>query len=178
MPSDALECEKPQHRVRITKPFYLGSYEVTQAEYKKVMEKNPSWFSDGGGGADLVSGKNTSGHPVEEVSWEEAVEFCARLSAKEGKTYRLPTEAEWEYACRAGTTTKWYCGDEKDELGRVAWYGTNSGSTTYPVGAATTTRQGRKPTGSAAILSPLIRRPGVCFGIIVRRNWWTVAGCV
>ncbi len=131
----AADGEKPRHRVRMTEPFYLGVYEVTQAEYEKVMEKNRSWFSKGGGGADSMSGKDTSGYPVEEVSWDEAVEFCKRLSAKEGKTYRLPSEAEWEYACRAGTTTKWYCGDNEDELGRVAWYGDNSGNTTHPVGA-------------------------------------------
>ena len=81
-----------------------------------------------------MSGKDTSGYPVETVSWEDAVEFCKRLSAKEGKTYRLPTEAEWEYACRAGTTTEWYCGDKEDELGRVAWYRKNSGKMPHPVG--------------------------------------------
>ena len=133
--SSASKDEKPQHKVRITKPFYLGLYEVTQAEYEKVMEFNPSNFSTGGAGADRVSGRDTSSCPVEEVCWEDAVEFCKRLSAKEGKTYRLPSEAEWEYACRAGTTTKWYCGDKEDELGRVAWYRENSGRTTHPVGA-------------------------------------------
>jgi formylglycine-generating enzyme required for sulfatase activity len=127
--------EKLQHKVRITKPFYLGLYEVTQAEYDKVMGENPSDFSKGGSVADRVSGKDTSGYPVEMVSWEDAVEFCKRLSAKEGKTYRLPSEAEWEYACRAGTTTKWYCGDNEAELGRVAWYGEHRGGTTHPVGA-------------------------------------------
>jgi sulfatase modifying factor 1 len=84
--------DESQHRVRITKPFYLGVYEVTQAEYEKVMGTNPSDFN----GATL---------PVENVSWEDATAFCRKLSEKEGKTYRLPTEAEWEYACRAGTTT-------------------------------------------------------------------------
>jgi formylglycine-generating enzyme required for sulfatase activity len=129
-----LAAEHPQHKIRITKPFYLGMYEVTQAEYEKVMAENPSRFSTGGGGADSVSGKDTSGYPVETVSWEDAVEFCKRLSAKEGKTYRLPSEVEREYACRAGTTTEWYCGDNEDELGRVAWYGKNSGGTPHPVG--------------------------------------------
>jgi formylglycine-generating enzyme required for sulfatase activity len=135
--SIAYDFEKPQHKVRITKPFYLGVYEVTQGEYEKVMGENPSWFSKGGSGPDHVSGKDTSGYPVEMVSWEDAAEFCKRLSAKERQTYRLPTEAEWEYACRAGTTTKWYCGDKEDELARVAWYGKDSamGSTTHPVGA-------------------------------------------
>lgn len=84
--------EGPQHRVRITKPFFLGAYEVTQSQYETVMGTNPAKF------------KGTD-QPVESVSWEEAVEFCRKLSTREGRTYRLPTEAEWEYACRAGTTT-------------------------------------------------------------------------
>ncbi len=90
--------DSPQHRVRITKPFYLGVYEVTQGQYEEVMGKNPSSFK----GPDL---------PVESVSWEEATEFCRRLSTKEGRFYRLPTEAEWEYACRAGTTTPFAFGE-------------------------------------------------------------------
>ena len=84
--------EGPVHRVKITKPYYLGVHEVTQGQYEKVMGKNPSNFKG-------------STNPVENVSWNDAVEFCKKLSAKEGRTYRLPTEAEWEYACRAGTTT-------------------------------------------------------------------------
>jgi len=84
---DAKDEEKPQHKVKITKPFYLGVHEVTQAEYEKVMGENPSNFKG-------------ASNPVEQVSWYDATEFCKRLSAKEGKTYRLPTEAEWEYACR------------------------------------------------------------------------------
>ncbi len=84
--------EKPQHKVRITKPFYLGVYEVTQREYVAVMGSNPSRF-------------RAATHPVGRVSWEDAVAFCGKLSAQEGQEYRLPTEAEWEYACRAGTTT-------------------------------------------------------------------------
>ena len=84
--------EGPRHRVRITRPFYLGVYEVTQSEYEQVMGEDPSRFKG-------------PKRPVENVSWDDAVEFCRRLSEKEGKRYRLPTEAEWEYACRAGTTT-------------------------------------------------------------------------
>jgi formylglycine-generating enzyme required for sulfatase activity len=102
--------EKPQHRVRITKPFYLGMYEVTQAEWEAVMGNQPSYFSRGGDGKDRVSGLDTSRFPVERVSWEEATEFCRKLGAREGKPYRLPTEAEWEYACRAGTTTPFHFG--------------------------------------------------------------------
>ena len=102
--------DETQHRVRITEPFLLGVYEVTQAEWEKVMGSNPSWFSQAGGGADRVSGQNTSRFPVETVSWEDSTEFCRRLSVREGRTYRLPTEAEWEYACRAGTTTPFHFG--------------------------------------------------------------------
>jgi len=124
----------PQHKVRITKPFYLGVYEVTQQQYEKVMGATPSYFSTGGGGADRVSGKDTSGNPVEAVSWRDTVEFCKRLSAREGKTYRLPTEAEWEYACRAGTTTRWSFGDDPASLGEYAWHRGNSDKKTHPVG--------------------------------------------
>jgi len=94
-----------RHRVRITKPYYLGVYEVTQEQYKRVMGENPSWFSESGGGRNAVGGKNASRFPVESVYWWDAIEFCQRLSTMEVRTYRLPTEAEWEYACRAGTQT-------------------------------------------------------------------------
>ena len=119
--ADAYEDEKPQHLVRITQPFYLGVTEVTQEQYERVMGTNPSNFK----GSQL---------PVEMVSWEEAVEFCRKLSAKEGRPYRLPTEAEWEYACRAGSRTKWSFGDDASSLGEYAWYTSNLGSTTHPVG--------------------------------------------
>ncbi len=84
--------EGPLHRVRITKPFYLGLYEVTQEQYERIIGENSSAFKG-------------STKPVERVSWNDAVEFCKRLSSKEGRTYRLPTEAQWEHACRAGTRT-------------------------------------------------------------------------
>jgi formylglycine-generating enzyme required for sulfatase activity/serine/threonine protein kinase len=90
--------EVPQHKVKISKGFYFSIYEVTQAKYQTVMGTNPSCFK----------GDNL---PVEMISWDEAVEFCRKLSEKEGKTYRLPTEAEWEYACRAGTSTPFYFGE-------------------------------------------------------------------
>jgi formylglycine-generating enzyme required for sulfatase activity len=111
-PPDEKEREtlEEQHEVQISKSFYLGVYEVTQAEYQKVMGSNPSFFSATGGGKAKVAGLDTSRFPVESVSWENAVTFCAKLSALPaervaGRVYRLPTEAEWEYACRAGTTT-------------------------------------------------------------------------
>ncbi|MFV1966301.1 MAG: formylglycine-generating enzyme family protein [Pirellulaceae bacterium] len=131
--------EKPQHKVRITKPFYLGVYEVTQAEYEQVMGENPSDISKGGNGANRVPGKNTSNYPKQFVNWNDAVEFCRKLSElpeeKAAKQmYRLPTEAEWEYACRAGTTTRYSFGDGKYELGEYAWFRENSEGTTRNVG--------------------------------------------
>jgi formylglycine-generating enzyme required for sulfatase activity len=124
---DCLPAEAPKHRVRITRPFYLGMFEVTQAEYHRVMGTNPSRC------------KGDARRPVEQISWEDAVEFCRRLSSLEakqaaGRTYRLPAEAEWEYACRAGTTTTWYSGDDEAGLKDVAWYGANSKESTHPVG--------------------------------------------
>jgi formylglycine-generating enzyme required for sulfatase activity len=101
------DVERPQHEVEITQPFYMGVYEVTQEEYQKVMLTNPSWFSAGGGGWGIVAGRDTRRFPVESVSWHQAGEFCRRLSElpeekRAGRLYRLPTEAEWEYACRGG----------------------------------------------------------------------------
>ena len=123
--------DEHHHRVRITKPFYLGVYEVTQRDYAKVMGNNPSYFSSNGGGGERVSGMDTSRFPVEEVSWEDAVEFCRKLSALAGersasRVYRLPSEAEWEYACRAGTTTAYHFGDNASRLGEYAWYEVNA----------------------------------------------------
>jgi formylglycine-generating enzyme required for sulfatase activity len=113
--------EGPQHRVRITKPYYVGKYEVTQAQYLLVMGMTPGKFKG-------------SDRPVEAVTWNDATEFCRRLVHQTGKTVRLPTEAEWEYACRAGSTTR-FCFDESDgPLGDYAWYISNSGRKTHPVG--------------------------------------------
>jgi formylglycine-generating enzyme required for sulfatase activity len=104
-----------QHEVQITRSFFLGVYTVTQAQYKKVMGKNPCWFSATGHGQASVRGLNTDDFPVENVSWNDATAFCNKLSAlpaEKGASrfYRLPTEAEWEYACRAGTTTAYHTG--------------------------------------------------------------------
>ncbi|MDB4532797.1 SUMF1/EgtB/PvdO family nonheme iron enzyme [bacterium] len=123
---DGRDNEKPRHQVTLTKPFMLGTYEVTQDQYQRVIGTNPSKFK----------GVN---NPVEMVSWTDAVEFCRRLSAlpaekAAGRVYRLPTEAQWEYACRAGTTTKYSFGDDESDLGDYAWYNANSRSTTHPVG--------------------------------------------
>lgn len=113
---DGSEDEKPQHRVRITQPFYLGAFEVTQAEFERVMGRNPSFFAPSGPGKDRVKGVDTQRFPAEQIRWVDAVEFCRRLSEmpeekKARRRYRLPTEAEWEYACRAGTTTPYYVGN-------------------------------------------------------------------
>jgi formylglycine-generating enzyme required for sulfatase activity len=120
----AYDGEKPVHTVRLTKPFYLGKYEVTQAQWEAVMGNNPSSF---GGDSAL---------PVETVSWQDVPEFISRLNARERGTafYRLPTEAEWEYAARAGSTTAYSFGNSAGELGRYAWYEDNAGGKTHPVG--------------------------------------------
>ena len=112
----ASEESGPQHSVRITKPFYLGVYEVTQQEYEEVMADRPSHFYSDSLGGDKVEGINTSRFPVDQVTWGQAAEFCRRLSelpeeVSAGRRYRLPTEAEWEFACRAGTTTPYSFGN-------------------------------------------------------------------
>jgi formylglycine-generating enzyme required for sulfatase activity len=99
--------ESPWHEVEITRPFYLGVCTVTQEEYPRVMGANPSHFASTGGGSRKVGGMDTPRFPVERVTWDEAVEFCLRLSGlpgekSRGHAYRLPTEAEWEYACQGG----------------------------------------------------------------------------
>jgi formylglycine-generating enzyme required for sulfatase activity len=118
---------EPVHGVKITRPFYLGKYEVTQAQYEKIMGSNPSEFK----GVDL---------PVEQVSWSDTQKFMARangmgiLSGGRRHTFRLPTEAEWEYACRAGTTTDFNTGQGEGALMDTGWYAKNAGGKTYPVG--------------------------------------------
>ena len=159
-PDDAIEAEsdesdeKPLHRVRISKPFRLGVCEVTQAQYQAVMGNNPSRFSANGEGKDRVAGQSTEQFPVENVSWLDAIQFCNRLSENEGKKpfyaidgtdvrvpdwngqgYRLPTEAEWEYACRANTSTqtRYSFGDNPVELRVYGWFDGNSEQRTHPV---------------------------------------------
>jgi formylglycine-generating enzyme required for sulfatase activity len=102
--------------------FAIGKYPVTQVQYQAVMGVNPSYF------------QGNPQNPVENVSYDDAETFCQKLSQITGKTYRLPTEAEWEYACRAGTTTDYYFGDNANQLGDYAWYEDNSGMMTHPVG--------------------------------------------
>jgi formylglycine-generating enzyme required for sulfatase activity len=104
-----------QREVEITKPFYMGVHEVTQKQYREVTGNNPSFFSKQGKGQDRVKAQDTDSFPVENVTWQQAVDFCKKLSdlpaeKKAGRVYRLPTEAEWEYACRAGSTTAFHQG--------------------------------------------------------------------
>jgi formylglycine-generating enzyme required for sulfatase activity len=113
--------ENDQHEVTISKPFYMGVTEVTQAQYEAVMGTNPSYFKG-------------ATNPVEMVSWNDATEFCKKLSEKTRQAVRLPAEAEWEYACRAGSKTRFCFGDADEGLGDYAWYFANSGGTTHPVG--------------------------------------------
>jgi formylglycine-generating enzyme required for sulfatase activity len=118
---DADKREKPVHQVTITRDYYLGKYLVTQEQYKKVMGKNPSSFSTTGVRKNLVIGADTRRFPVESVTWDEANEFCKKLSRATGRECALPTEAEWEYGCRAGTNTRYFCGDNADCLREFAW---------------------------------------------------------
>lgn len=116
------EDEKPVLQVTISKAFYMGVTEVTQAQWKAIMGNSPNTFK----------GDN---RPVENVSWNDAQEFVRKLNAKEGGSkYRMPTEAEWENACRAGSGGKWCFGDDEGWLGEFAWHSGNSGSHTHPVG--------------------------------------------
>ena len=123
---EILGNEKPQYRVRITRPFRLGVYEVTQREWISVVGTTP-WKGDR-----LV--KQGDRYPTTNVKWTEAVEFCQTLSGKErrngrlpaGESYRMPTETEWEYACRAGSATRYYFGDAEGSLDNYEWFAKNA----------------------------------------------------
>lgn len=129
---DPLSVEGPQMAVTISRGFWMGAYEVTQAEYLAVMGINPSGF------------KGSLSLPVETVSWYNATNYCGKLTQRErgagriatNSVYRLPTEAEWEYACRAWTSTRYSHGDDPDysELSKYAWYDQDSDASTHPVG--------------------------------------------
>ncbi len=122
MGSKEFDWAKPVHKVTISKPFYLGVYPVTQREWKEVMGNNPSYFK----------GDNL---PGEQISWYDVQEFIKKLNEKENTNkYSLPSEAEWEYAARAGTTTTYSFGDDESALGDYAWYAENSSSKTHDVG--------------------------------------------
>jgi formylglycine-generating enzyme required for sulfatase activity len=125
---DGYSDEKPVHEVRVD-DYYIGKYEVTQAQWKAMMGNNPSQFSKCGD------------NPVELVSWDDAQKFIRVLNQRSGKNYRLLTEAEWEYAARSGGRNEIWAGTSSEsELGDYAWYSGNSGSGTHPVGQ-------KKPNG-------------------------------
>ena len=141
---DRYDNEGPQMDVIISRGFWMGKYEVTQAAYETVMGSNPSYFN---GVRDWPEPGTDYGvdltRPVETVSWDDAVAYCAALTERErtagriaADVYRLPTEAEWEYACRAGTSTRFSYGDDPGytNLTNYAWYGNNSGDETHGVG--------------------------------------------
>ncbi len=113
--------EKPQHRVTFAAPFAIGKYEVTQSEWTAMMMQN-------------LSGYTAPRRPVDGPTWTEVQEFVRRLSMKTGKQYRLPSEAEWEYSARAGSTSDYLTSNDPAEFNRYAWYAQNSAKTTQLVG--------------------------------------------
>lgn len=129
--------EKPVHKVTISKAYWIGKYELTQREYQLIMGNNPSYYKD-------------ADKPVECVSWNDAAIFCEQLTQREHRArrlpaayeYRLPTEAEWEYAARGGNKSKGYKYSGGDNIDSVAWYGYNSGRQTHKVGEKTANELG------------------------------------
>jgi formylglycine-generating enzyme required for sulfatase activity len=116
------EDEKPVHKVTITKPFYMGKSKVTQEQWRAVMGNNPSFYKG-------------DKYPVGNVSWNDCEMFLAKLNEKlHGWRASLPTEAQWEYACRAGSTGKYCHGDDESRLGEYAWFNSNASGTAHPVG--------------------------------------------
>jgi len=124
--------DEKQHRVTLTKGFYMQTTEVTQGQWRAIMGSNPSKFSTFGDDC-----------PVEQISWNDAQEFIRKLNRKEGGSrYRLPTEAEWEYAARAGSTTRFCYGNDESRLSEYAWYRSNSGKKTHSVAQKTSNAWG------------------------------------
>ncbi len=130
--------EKPQHKVRITKPFCLATHEVTVGHFKAFVEatayKTDAEMADENNDWRNPGFEQSDAHPVVWVSWNDAVSYCEWLSNKEGQTYRLPTEAEWEFSCRSGSMTTWWFGENEGELREYAWCGSDGGDFTKPVG--------------------------------------------
>jgi len=118
------DYEEPMRKVRITKPFYLGKYEITYAQYRAVM----------GDISGKVEGDTIA---VNRFTYRDAVAYCEKLSDLTGVKVTLPTEAQWEYACRAGTHTRFYSGDREEDLAKAGWYSENSGGRVHPVGEKT-----------------------------------------
>ena len=139
---DRFDNEGPRHRVEITRPFYLGACPVTKGQFA-VFARDDDYRTEAEEAGDARTWRypgfsQTDDDPVVEVTWNDAVRFCEWLSRKEKQTYELPTEAQWEYACRAGTKTRYFFGDDSTDLDAYAWYGENSENHTHPVG-------GKKP---------------------------------
>jgi formylglycine-generating enzyme required for sulfatase activity len=154
--SHARSNEKPEHPVKIMQPFYLGACEVTVGQFREFVDATGYLTKaerDGNGGAvfdrhtkhvvmkaDLnwrnpgLRTVQTDDHPVVQVCWDDANAFCKWISEREGVDYRLPTEAEWEYACRSGSQSSWCFGGDPDGLCEYAWYKHNAAGTTHPVG--------------------------------------------
>lgn len=131
---DALSHEKPLHRVEIMQDFYICKYQVTMKEYMEFVKQSnshfPEWSDD-----EHYSGQNFNDDaPVIDISWEDAKAYCVWRSKKAKKRYQLPTEAQWEYACRAGTTTQYSFGDDEAKLEEYAWYHDNANGKAHCVG--------------------------------------------
>jgi formylglycine-generating enzyme required for sulfatase activity len=120
-----IAAESPQHPVTLTQPFYMGKYEVTQGQWKSITGQNPSLYKD------------NDSNPVEQVGWTDVESFLSKLnqvSQERGMTFTLPTEAQWEFACRAGTETSWHCGDDIAKLPEYGWIRSTARNRTHPVG--------------------------------------------
>ena len=122
--------EVPLHKVELTQGFYLGKYPVTQAQFQAVMGSNPS------------KSTREPDCPVDNIGEDDALDFCGKFAEQAGGEVRLPTEAEWEYACRAGSNTTFFCGDDESELGNYAWTKENSNGRSHPVGQKKPNRWG------------------------------------
>jgi formylglycine-generating enzyme required for sulfatase activity len=148
---DCVQSEGPQHHVQLSKPWFLGVYEVTQEQYELVNGENPAYFSPHRGGQYEVTDLETHNFPVELVSWNQSAQFCNALSRREGLTekyawkgeactvrpgsgYHLPTEAQWEFACRAGTDTRYWFAATGEQLSTYGWYKVSAVGRTHSVG--------------------------------------------
>ena len=135
---ETIHSEGPRHKVLLTKATYVGVHEVTQGQFEHIMGRNPSRFGPTGASKDVIVDLDTSRFPVEKVSWDEATRFCVQLSQVQDPTddvaYRLLTDAEWEFCCRAGTTTELWIGENHQERLQTAWTYENSGDRTHAVG--------------------------------------------